>query len=325
MPEVDFKQALSGTPVLVTGGAGFIGSHLTDALVEHGADVCVLDDLSTGSEENLAHLADRIRFVPGSILEPGDLHQAAMGARIIFHLAAMTSVPGSVDEPELYYQVNATGTLRVLEAARAAGVQRVVFSGSSSAYGDAGGERKEETARPQPQSPYAVAKCAGEHLLAAYAHCYDLSTISLRYFNIFGPRQRPDSPYAAVLPRFADALLSGRKPTIYGDGSQTRDFTHVANAVHANLLAGAANRQLKGQIVNVACGEAFSVLHLLHSIAEVLGVEPVCDFQPPRVGEILHSQANITAIRELLGFEPVMRFDEGLKDAMDYYVRTLGK
>ncbi|UCD74534.1 MAG: NAD-dependent epimerase/dehydratase family protein [Phycisphaerales bacterium] len=323
MPGGDLSQAYSGRTILVTGGAGFIGSHLTEALVNHGAEVCVLDDLSSGREENLQPVAGRIRFVRGSILDPAVMKEAAGGAELVFHLAALTSVPGSVDDPALYYEVNATGTLRVLEAARSCGTRRVVFSASSSAYGDAGGERKVETARPQPQSPYAVAKCAGEHLLAAYAHCYDLSTISLRYFNIFGPRQRPDSPYAAVLPRFAEALLQKRKPIIYGDGSQTRDFTHVANAVHANLLAGSCRKELRGEVVNIACGEAFSVLHLLRSIAEYLGVEPDCEFAPPRVGEILHSQASIEAARELIGFEPVMPFDRGLKDALDYYVREL--
>ena len=323
MPADEQIQTYRGRTACVTGGAGFIGSHLTEALVNRGAEVCVLDDLSTGSKENLAPVSGRIRFVRGSILDPMVLKEALSGSELVFHLAALTSVPGSVDDPALYYEVNATGTLRVLEAARASGVKRVIFSASSSAYGDGGGERKIETDRPQPQSPYAVAKCAGEHLLAAYAHCYDLSTISLRYFNIFGPRQRPDSPYAAVLPRFAEALLQKRKPIIYGDGAQTRDFTHVANAVHANLLAGASEKKLRGEIVNIACGEAFSVLYLLRSIAEVLGVEPDCEFAPPRVGEILHSQANIEAVRGLLGFEPVMRFDDGLKNAMEYYVRTL--
>jgi len=324
--DADFASTYRGRAVCVTGGAGFIGSHLACALVEHGAQVCVLDDLSNGLESNLTEIADRIRFVRGSILDQASLKEAVEGAEIVFHLAAIASVPRSVKEPALYVQVNATGTLHVLDAARAAGAQRIVYAASSSAYGDqaAPGGAHVETSPAHPQSPYAAAKCAGEHMLGAYAHCFDLSCISLRYFNIFGPRQRPDSPYAAVIPLFTRALLEGRKPVIYGDGRQTRDFTYVANAVHANLLAGAAAKDLRGEVVNIACGRSASVLELLAGIARLLGVEPACQFAEERIGEVKHSLASIEAARRLIGYEPVVDFQEGLKRTVAYYVDAFG-
>jgi len=324
--DADFASTYRGRAVCVTGGAGFIGSHLACALVEHGAEVCVLDDLSNGLESNLTEIADRIRFVRGSILDQASLKEAIEGAEIVFHLAAIASVPRSVKEPALYVQVNATGTLHVLEAARAAGVQRIVYAASSSAYGDqaAPGGARVETSPAHPQSPYAAAKCAGEHMLRAYAHCFDLSCISLRYFNIFGPRQRPDSPYAAVIPLITRALLEGRKPVIYGDGRQTRDFTYVANAVHANLLAGAAANELRGEVVNIACGRSASVLDLLAGIARLLGVELVCQFAEERIGEVKHSLASIEAARRLIGYEPVVDFQEGLKRTVAYHVDVFG-
>jgi UDP-glucose 4-epimerase len=323
MPDdAEFASAYRGRRVCVTGGAGFIGSHLADVLVAHGAEVRIIDDLSNGLESNLAGIADRVRFVCGSILDEEALQEATEGAEIIFHQAAVASVPRSVKEPALYVQVNALGTLRVLEAARAAGVKRLVYAASSSAYGDqadAGGPRVESTPA-NPQSPYAAAKCAGEHMLRAYAHCFDLSCISLRYFNIFGPRQRPDSPYAAVIPLFIKALRQGRAPIIYGDGRQTRDFTYVANAVHANLLAGVAEADLRGDIVNIACGRSASVLDLLEGIARLLGVEPQGEFVEERIGEVKHSLASIDAARRLIGYEPIVHFEEGLKRTVEYYL-----
>lgn len=310
--------------VCVTGGAGFIGSHLCDALVQAGAQVCVLDDLSNGRTENLAHLAEKIRFVRGSILDPVALQRATEGASIIFHEAAITSVPRSVREPELYHEVNATGTLRVLEAARAIGNCRVIYAASSSAYGDQAGDGstpKVETMCPQPLSPYAATKYAGEHLMRAYAHCYGLSCVSLRYFNIFGPRQRADSPYAAVIPIFAEAMMSGRAMRIFGDGLQTRDFTHVSNAVHANMLAATTANPLRGQVVNIACGESYSLLDLVRRMGELLSREPAYELAEARVGEVKHSRACIDAARELLGYEPVMRFEKGLADAVAHYTR----
>ena len=313
----DFDSAFAGKRICVTGGAGFIGSHLCEALVRHGASVVVIDDLSNGRRENLSSIEERVRFVEGSILDPRALSAAIQGCEMVFHQAAIASVPRSVKEPLPYFDVNAKGTLEVLETARALQVKRVVYAASSSAYGDRDELPKIESMSPMPLSPYASAKFAGEHLLRTYCHCYGLSGVSLRYFNIFGPRQRPDSPYAAVIPRFATALMKGQKPVIYGDGSQTRDFTYVANAVNANLLAGATSNVLRGEAINIACGESFSLMQLLNAIASHLQVKPDCEFAPPRVGEVLHSLASIEAARRLIGYEPAVQFHDGLKCTLD--------
>ncbi|MCZ6810365.1 MAG: NAD-dependent epimerase/dehydratase family protein [Planctomycetota bacterium] len=315
----DLENAYQGRRVCVTGGAGFIGSHLVAALVKFGAEVSVIDDLTAGSSQNLPTAPGRVRLVQGSILDSQALAEAVDGAELIFHLAALTSVPGSVEQPDHYHQVNATGTMQVLEAARAAGTKRVIYASSSSIYGDRGRGPVVETMTPQPTSPYAAAKGAGELMLRAFAHCHGLSCISLRYFNIFGPRQRPDSPYAAVIPRFAEALLKGEKPTIYGDGTQTRDFTHVANAVQANLLAGASTKPLHGEAVNIACGTSCSLLQLIEMMAQILGVEPSYELGPSRVGEVMHSRASIEAAARLLGYKPVVELKDGLKEALEYY------
>jgi UDP-glucose 4-epimerase len=241
------------------------------------------------------------------------------GAEVVFHEAALASVPRSVEEPRLYFDVNSRGTLEVLEAARALKVKRIVYAASSSVYGDGPELPKVETLQPLPMSPYASAKFAGEHFLRTYCHCYGMSGVSLRYFNIFGPRQRPDSPYAAVLPRFAEAMMGGKKPVIYGDGTQTRDFTYVANVVHANLLGGMCEKPLRGESVNIACGESFSLLQLLKTMADQLGVKPDCDFAPPRTAEVMHSRASIDAARKLIGYEPIVSFEEGLKRTLAWF------
>ncbi len=322
---LDLNTAYEGRMVCVTGGAGFIGSHLTTELVKLGADVCVLDDFSSGLEVNLSQVADRIRLVRGSILDAEVLASATNNIDLIFHEAALTSVPGSIDEPELYYEVNATGTLKVLEAARSANAKRVVLAASSSVYGDSPILPKVESMPPEPMSPYAVAKCSAEYLLRAYSYCFDISTVNLRYFNIFGPGQRPDSPYAAVIPKFAEAMLQGRKPVIYGDGSQTRDFTHVKNAVHANLLAGASDKPLKGETINVACGKSYDLLELVALMAKILDVSSECEFAEPRVGEVQHSCASIDVARKLLNYEPILNFEQGLREALVYYTQTYGQ
>ncbi len=314
------ERVYRGCRVCVTGGAGFIGSHLCDALAALGAEVIVIDDLSAGARENLQAPMGKVRLVEGSILDPAALQEAMSDAAIIFHQAALTSVPASVEQPLAYHEVNATGTLRILEAARhSAAPPRIVYAASSSVYGDCDDATLVESVSPRPLSPYAVSKYTGELLLRAYALCYGLSGVSLRYFNIFGPRQRPDSAYAAVIPQFARALLRGERPTVYGDGTQTRDFTHVANAVRANLLAGASPRPPAGEAVNVACGTTTSVLDVLQKIAAILGVTPGHDLAPARVGDVLHSRADISAATALLGYEPVTNLDTGLLDAMDYY------
>jgi UDP-glucose 4-epimerase len=316
-----------GRRVCVTGGAGFIGSHLCDALLQRGAIVSVIDDLSNGLRNNLKAIDDSkrdsqssIQFIEGSILDPTTLGRAMDSAEIVLHQAALASVPRSVKEPRLYFDVNARGTLEVLEAARRLGVKRIVYAASSSVYGDSTELPKRENMQPLPLSPYASAKFAGEHFLRSYCHCYGLSGVSLRYFNIFGPRQRPDSPYAAVLPKFIDAMMNKKKPVIYGDGTQTRDFTYVANAVHANLLAGACEKTLRGESINIACGESYSLLQLLKVVADQFNLKPEREFAPPRVGEVQHSRASVDAARALIGYEPIVKFDEGLKQTVEWFV-----
>ena len=300
----------------MTGGAGFIGSHLVDALCALGAEVVALDDLSNGRRANLAGAGARARFVEGSIASQAALDDALAGADTVFHLAAKGSVPQSIEFPREYHEVNVGGTLGVLEACRRLGVRRVVYSASSSAYGDQPGLPKVESMVPDPRSPYAYSKLACEHLMRAWSRCYGLETVSLRSFNIFGPRQRHDSPYAAVVPMFAERIRAGARPVIHGDGLQTRDFTHVANAVHANLLAGARPGALSGEMVNVACGESFTLLELAERIGALLGVRADPEFRPMRTGDVMHSRASIDAARALLGYGVIVPFDEGLAQAV---------
>ncbi|MFO0874599.1 MAG: NAD-dependent epimerase/dehydratase family protein [Phycisphaerales bacterium] len=305
-----------GRHACVTGGAGFIGSHLVEALVARGAEVSVVDDLSNGSVESFASVRSRVRFVEGSILDRAALDAAIAGCDVVFHEAALGSVPGSVDDPVRYVAVDATGTLEVLEACRRHGVRRVVYAGSSSAYGDAPESPKVETMAVDPLSPYAAAKLAGEHLVRSYAHCYGLEALTLRYFNVFGRRQRADSPYSAVIPRFADALRAGRRPVIFGTGEQTRDFVHVANVAWANLLAGATSRPLRGGAVNIGGASGISLRDLLERMAAVLRLSPETDHRPPRAGDVMHSTASIAAAEATIGYRPVVSFDEGLRDLL---------
>lgn len=310
----------AGRRVCVTGGAGFIGSHLSEALVACGAQVTVIDDLSNGRRENLAPFVARVNLIEASILDPVALRRALSGVELVFHEAAMCSVPGSVEHPVQSHEANATGTVHVLEAARRLGVKRIIYAASGgSAYGNSPQLPKVESMLPEPMSPYAVGKLAGEYMLRAFAECYGLSAISLRYFNIFGARQRPDSPYAAVIPLFATAMREGRPVTIYGDGTQTRDFTHVSNIVHANLLAGASDKPLRGEVVNIACGRSYSLLELVEKMGTILGVTPQQRFAPSRVGEVQHSRASIEAARVLIGYQPITDFEQGLRLTLPAY------
>ncbi|HEY2585990.1 MAG TPA: NAD-dependent epimerase/dehydratase family protein [Tepidisphaeraceae bacterium] len=308
-----------GFRVLVTGGAGFIGSHLAEALWRLGAQVVVIDDLSGGLRENLRSFGP-VEFHEGSILDRELLAKCTRGCRYVFHQAALGSVPRSVEQPRLYNDVNTNGTLNVLEAAREAKAARVMFAASSSAYGE-NPVPWVETMPPMPKSPYAANKLAGEGLLRAWASSYPpLDTASLRYFNIFGPRQNANSAYAAVIAAFASALLAGRQPTIYGDGSQSRDFTFVANAVQANLLAAANERPLCGEVINVGCGGQISVNELATAMARALGrpdLKPI--YQPPRAGDILHSFADMNRARELLNYQPIVDFQPGLEQTLAWY------
>jgi nucleoside-diphosphate-sugar epimerase len=315
-------DAFAGARVLVTGGAGFIGSHLCEALGALGADVAALDDLSGGDPANLAGMP-RVTLVEGSILDRDLLARATAGCRYVFHQAALGSVPGSVERPRVYNDVNTTGTLNVLDAARAAGVSRVMFAASSSAYGE-NPVPWVETMPVLPVSPYAATKVAGEALLRAFGGSYGLDTVSLRYFNIFGPRQNANSAYAAVIAAFAKALLAGRRPVIYGDGEQSRDFTFVHNAVHANLLAARAAAPLRGEVVNVGCGHAVTVNHLARFMADALGRPDLAPaHHPERAGDLKHSYADLARARALLGYEPVTDFEPGLAATIAWYRSVL--
>lgn len=316
-----------GRRVCVTGGAGFIGGHLVEALLLLGAKVTAIDDLSNSDGAHITTLADgyrdQLRFVYGSILEPAALSDATSGTDVVFHLAAVNSVPRSIAEPERTFEVNATGTLRVAEACRRGGVSRLVYAASSSAYGDDPSLPKVESMLPRPLSPYAASKLAGESVVRAWSHSYALSGVSLRYFNVFGPRQSAGDAYAAVVSAFLGRLLAGRRPIIYGDGMQTRDFTPVANAVQATLLAGALRQDPEGQAVNIALGRRTTVLELAGMLAGLVGrggVQP--EFRDPRAGDVPHSVADISLARGLLGFEPVKGLEEGLADTAAWFARA---
>jgi UDP-glucose 4-epimerase len=304
---------------LVTGGAGFIGSHLVTGLLARGETVRVLDDLSSGRMENLAHLPPtRMQFVRGSVIDRKQVDEAVRDVEVVFHHAALASVPRSVDDPLETHAADATGTVTLLEACRRAGVRRVVYAASSSCYGNRPETPKLETHLPEVLSPYAAAKLAGELYCEAFAACYPLETVRLRYFNVFGPRQDPKGPYAAVIPLFASALLEGRRPTIFGDGSQSRDFTYVDDIVQANLLAASA-AGVSGRVYNVAFGRRASVLELLKHMCALLGKPFEPNFAPRRTGDVEHSSADISAARRDLGYKPSVDLEEGLRRTIRWY------
>ena len=308
----------------VTGGAGFIGGHLVNTLVAAGAAVRVIDDLSNSPLDAIADdielHADRVRFVYGSILDERAIDEATDGVEVIIHLAAMGSVPRSLEEPERAVAVNTTGTLRVLEAARRHGARRVVLAGSSSAYGNPDRLPCEETFPTMPLSPYAASKLAAEELCRAWSASYGLSTVCLRYFNVFGPRQRADSAYAAVVAAFAARLLAGRAPMIFGNGAQSRDFTYVANAVHATCLAAFIDAPLRGQPINIGTGRSCSVNELAERMAARLapGAAPA-EHRDARTGDVRDSLASIDRARDLLGYEPIVSLDEGLDQTCAWF------
>ncbi len=303
---------------LVTGGAGFIGSHVVRGLLATGWKVRVLDNLSTGHRHNLDEVAGQIEFIEGTICDSATVARCVEGVDTVFHIAAIASVPRSVARPVPANEANVTGTLNVLLAARDAGVRRVVYSASSSAYGDTPTLPKLESMTPQPLSPYAVSKLAAEHYCSVFSHVYGLSTVSLRYFNVFGPRQDPKSDYAAVIPAFVTRMVNGQRPIIFGDGEQSRDFCFIDNVVQANLL-GAEARELKGEVVNIACGERVTLNDIVRRINQHLGtrLEPIYD--PPRPGDVRHSLASLDAARRVIGYEPKVFFAEGLARSIDWY------
>jgi nucleoside-diphosphate-sugar epimerase len=301
----------NGRLALVTGGAGFIGGHLVEGLLAAGWSVRVIDDLSTGSEQNLVRVMDRIEFTRGDIRDEDALKRVMDGAEVVFHQAAMASVPRSVAMPVLTNSINVDGTLLVLETARQSGVRRVVYAASSSAYGDTEVLPKVETLPATPLSPYALQKYTGEVYCRLYRDLYGLETVSLRYFNIFGPRQDPNSDYAAVIPCFVTAALEGRPPVIYGDGGQTRDFTYVENAVQANLLAADAERA-SGHVINIAAGKRTSLNELWQGIRNIVGTDLEAQYAAPREGDVRDSLADLTRATDLLGYAPDVDLDEGL-------------
>ena len=311
-------MALSGI-ALVTGGAGFIGSHIASALASSGARVRVIDDLSTGYRENLDGIKGELDFVQGSLADEVSLGKAIEDVELVFHEAAIPSVPRSVENPRQTHIASVESTFSLLLAARQNSVRRVVYAASSSAYGDQPTLPKVETMLPEPLSPYAVAKLVGEHYCQVFTRVYGLETLSLRYFNVFGPRQDPSSQYSGVVSRFISDLLGGTRPVIYGDGEQSRDFTYIENVVDANLKAAESSKGI-GQVINVANGKRISLNQLLDELKSLTGKpDVVADYQEPRAGDVKHSLADITRAQEWLGFKPRVDLRTGLQLTIEWW------
>lgn len=304
--------------VLITGGAGFIGSHLASRLRELGHEVRVLDDFSTGKRDNLLPLEGQFELVEGDLRDRATCERACDGIEFVLHEAAIPSVPKSVDDPLPSHDVNVNGTFNLLLACVEKKVKRFIYAASSSAYGDTEVSPKHEGIRPDPLSPYAVQKFTGECYARSFFQCYGLETISLRYFNVFGSRQDPRSQYAAAIPAFVTAILRGESPVVYGDGEQTRDFTYIDNVVHGNVVAMKASAT-RGEAVNIACGDRISVNQVIKAINEQLGTHVKPQYVPQRTGDVLHSCADISLAGSLLGFVPQVSFEDGLGRAIDYY------
>jgi len=311
-------MSLTGT-ALVTGGAGFIGSHIAAALMASGARVRVLDDLSTGHRENLEEIGGDLDFIQGSVADEALLHKVLDGVEVVFHEAAIPSVPRSVEAPKQTHVASVDGTFSLLLAARDQHVKRVVYAASSSAYGDQPTLPKSEQMLPDPLSPYAVAKLVGEYYCQVFTRVYGLETVSLRYFNVFGPRQDPGSQYSGVVSRFISSLLSGERPVIYGDGEQSRDFTYIDNVVTANLSA-ATSEGASGRVINVANGQRITLNELLAELKDLTGKQDVtAEYLEPRVGDVKHSLADITLARQFLGYESKVGLREGLQRTIDWW------
>ncbi len=310
--------------VLVTGGAGFIGSNIVEALVRRGDRVRVLDNLCTGHLENLSGVRNEIEFIEADLIDGDAVAGAVEGVDCIFHEAALASVPRSVEHPLDTNAACVTGTVTLLDAARKAGVRRLVYAASSSAYGNQPAASKRETDLPMPISPYGAAKVAAEYYCQAFAAMGEIETVALRYFNVFGPRQDPNSEYSAVIPRFITLLLRNQRPTVFGDGRQSRDFTFVGDVVAGNLLAADAPN-VSGRVFNIATGHQINLLDLLANLNKLLGTSVETIFAPARAGDVRESLADITQARQHLNYESQLRFDEGLRRSIDYYVGLVAK
>jgi len=309
---------------LVTGGAGFIGSNIVEELLRRGERVRILDNFSTGKRENIALFLQDVELIGGDLRHLDTVRQSVDRVDYILHQGAVPSVPKSIDDPLDTDESNVRGTLNLLVAARDAGVKRVVCASSSAVYGDTPTLPKTEEMKPAPLSPYAVSKLAGEHYCRVFYQVYSLETVALRYFNVFGPRQDPTSQYAAVIPKFVTAMLRGEQPVIYGDGQQSRDFSHVTNVVQANLLAATAPDVI-GQVFNIACGQGYNLLELVAAINQILGTDITPIHTAPRVGDIKHSLADIAKAREMLGYQVEVEFKEGLRCLIAWYEEHEGQ
>jgi len=311
-------MGLSGI-ALVTGGAGFIGSHIASALVAGGARVRILDDLSTGHRENVEEIRGDIDFVQGSVADEALLRRVLEGVELVFHEAAIPSVPRSVDNPRQTHTASVDGTFSLLVAAREKKVRRLIYAASSSAYGDQPTLPKSEEMSPDPLSPYAVAKLVGEYYARVFTRVYGLETFSLRYFNVFGPRQDPGSQYSGVVSLFISALSTNNRPVIYGDGEQSRDFTYIDNVVDANLKAASATGGL-GQVINIANGERITLNQLLQELKDLTGRSEIeADYRDSRIGDVRHSLADISRARQILGYEPLVGLRDGLRRTIDWW------
>jgi nucleoside-diphosphate-sugar epimerase len=304
---------------LVTGGAGFIGSHIVTGLLAQGAKVRVLDNFATGKRSNVTDIADQIELIEGDIRSYHIAREAVEGVDVIFHQAALPSVPRSIKDPITTHEVGVNGTLNILQAARDCGVARVIFASSSSIYGNNPVLPKHEELMPSPLSPYAVSKLTAEHYFQVFHKLYGLETVALRYFNVFGPRQDPTSQYSAVIPRFIQMMRRGERPTIYGDGEQSRDFTYVDNVVHANLLVASADTGVAGRVFNAACHDQITLNRLVASLNDALGtsIEPI--YAEPRLGDVRHSFAAIDKLAATVGYEPLVDFNDGVRRAVQWY------
>ena len=310
---------------LITGGAGFIGCNLVRYLLDKGRQVVVLDDFSTGKRDNLVGIEDSIDLIEGDIRDRKAVDRVMEGCQAVFHHAALGSVPRSVADPQTSHDVNVNGSLTVLDSARSAGVKRVVFAASSSAYGDRDESPKHEAMAPLPISPYAAGKVACEAYMQAYAAAYGMETLSLRYFNVFGPYQDPTSTYAAVIPAFVSALLAGSRPTVFGDGEQSRDFCYIDNVCEANWLAAHAPAEVcRGQPLNIACNRRTTLNEILDQLRDLLACDLSAIYTDPRPGDVKHSLADVSLAKETIGYEPKVYFKQGLATAIEWYKENLG-